>query len=331
MRIPTATMIVMDVCAINIATGCANKGYSPWDADPLRHERVLDFGMERLRGYTHPVMNTGTGDCIGAWPGRLNYDPLHSDLNTFKVLFNVITDMHIILGIKTHFAWWLSGSPIKMEMLNVGKADKTVDKIRAEFGDSVREKHGELLGKEKTVLLNAHTTLTVAGVEYESVLFLETLSEFAETKGPTRDLARRMFRVAHQLTDLFHQASKIILNHTRRFDGSVEAKALVDEYYKLMHDEICEKLQMDLWETYFKWPNHHKAEHLANDMHGCFQLAGLPYGRGTCGVQEALTQFWIEEFKHTNGHTSVDNIDDVIMTTLSNRSRTNCYSFSRFD
>ena len=119
-----------------------------------------------------------------------------------------------------------------------------------------------------------------------------------------------MFLAAHKLTDLFNQASKLILNHTRLVDESAQVQALVDEYYKLMHDEIGEKLQLDSWETYFKWPDHHNAEHRADDTHVFFELTGLPYGRGTCEVQEALNHFWKEEFKHTNGHTSVYNIDD---------------------
>ena len=58
------------------------------------------------------------------------------------------------------------------------------------------------------------------------------------------------------------------------------------------------------WETYFKWPDHQKAEHMADDMHDFFELTGLPLGVTTCEVQEALNHFWKVEFGHTNGHTS---------------------------
>ena len=56
-----------------------------------------------------------------------------------------------------------------------------------------------------------------------------------------------MFKVAHELTCscLFNSASKILLNHTRLVDGSVQFRELVDAYYKCMHGNIGAKLEMD--------------------------------------------------------------------------------------
>ena len=289
-------------------TARENNGYAPWDIDHPRHGKILDYCMDHLHGYTHPAMNTA--NWIGKWAGLLNYDPLHSDNNTFKPLWHIITDMHVILDIENQFAKRLAEKDIKMEMINVGQDQATITEIRAEYGDNVRVGHAEFLAKEKNALLNQRCTLTVGGVDYESFSFLEALAEFSNQAGSTQALAGRMFKVAHELTCLFNSASKILLNHTRLVDESVQFRELVDAYYKCMHGNVGAKLEMESWETYLKWPDHQKAEHMADDMHDFFELTGLPLGVTTCEVQEALNHFWKVEFGHTNGHTSSTNIDD---------------------
>ena len=285
-----------------------NNGCAPWDDDHPQHKKVLDYCMDNLHGYTHPAMNSC--DWIGQWQGIVNYDPLHSDLNCFKVLFTIITDMHVVLDIENNFAKRLSCGDIKMEMINVGQDDPTVKEIRAQYGDNVRDSHGELLGKEKTALLNQRAKISVDGTDFDSFAFLEALAAFANEDGPHRHLAIKMFKVAHKLTDLFNRASKLLLNHTRLVNESSEFRTLVDAYYKCMHDEVGAKLSMDSWETYFKWPDHQKAEHMADDMDTFFKLTGMPLGVASCEVQEALNHYWKVQFTHTNQHTSTTNMDD---------------------
>jgi hypothetical protein len=281
-------------------------GFSAEDKEHPKHKEIVEYAGHHTNGYAYHPINLG--NVLPEWGKRIFYDPFHLDLNCYKPLFRLITLMYEKLDSANLNATNLSD--MTMTHLDVGQDADTKAKLRAKDDVRAVADTGSLNGKDMALLQNATVPVMWDGSMINIATVLKPMHLLATTcPDERRQMAADFFTVVEKLTRLNRRISELT-RATGRVDHSANARPLIKEYYSAFYD-VAGLHQIASYEHWVDWPNHYRAEHLADDMRSFFDLTGFSLGRVTCQPIEAINKAFKAHWEqHTNRHLSTSNLAD---------------------